>query len=477
MDLAPEISEFKDYKLKMISFYSKNTDKVWLLDVACSLYGYATVPIYDTLGESAIKFVFNETNLTTCFLTVDKIKGITENMKKGTYPNLKNLIILDEMNLKEEAKFLEGITWYTLSTVIEAGKKKPLDLPVLKPSDIYCFSYTSGTTGDPKGVMISHANLTTAAISIFMIFSVSDYIYLSYLPLAHIYEKILAMAVAYKGGQYAIFNGNVLDLKTDLAILKPTIFCSVPRLYNKFYEKIMEGIKKQTGLKKTLIDKGIKTKLEKYRSTGDYKHKVYDVIFSKFKEVLGGNVELMVSGSAPISKEVQEMFTILMSAPFLNGYGQTEAMGAEFVSQPNDKTIGSVGGPLPSLEFKLLDIPDMQYFSNDKDEKGQLCPRGEILVRGTPVFVDYYKQTDKFNETVDSEGWLHSGDIGKIVPGSHGLMVIDRRKNVFKLSQGEYIAPDKLEQAYKQVKGIEDIFIYGDSLKSCLVAILNVDQK
>lgn len=477
LDLAPEISEFKDYKLNLLAFYSKNTERLWMLDIACSLYGITTVPIYDTLGEGSIKFVFDETNLTTCFMTVDKIKGVAAQMKKGSYNKLKNIVILDDFNLKEEAKLLEGINWYTWSTIIEAGKKSLLELPKIEPTNIYTFSYTSGTTGDPKGVMISHDNIVTMVIAALQLISATEYVYLSYLPLAHIYERVMGIGITYRAGQYAIFNGNVLDLKTDLQLLKPTVFASVPRLYNKFFEKIQEGIKGLTGLKKSMVNSGINTKLANFRQKGDCKHKMYDIIFSKFRDILGGRCELMISASAPLSKEVHEMFSILMSAPLINAYGQTEGMGAEFITSPHERNAGVCGGPVPCIEFKLLDIPDMDYFSTDKDESGKLCPRGEILVRGKTVFQDYYKQQAKYDESVDAEGWLHSGDIGKIIPGTNALQIIDRRKNMFKLSQGEYIAPEKLEQVYKQVKGIDDIFVYGDSLKSVLVAVINIDKK
>lgn len=477
LELAPKVKEYKDYELQMVAYYSKNNDRVWMLDVACSLYNIATVPIYDTLGESSIKFVLDETSVTTLFLTVDLIGKIAPNIKKGLYKTLKTVVILDDFRLKDEAKQLEGVNWYSYSAILEAGKKKPLDLPEVKPENIYAFSYTSGTTGDPKGVMISHENIVTSTVSCLQYISVTEYVYLSYLPIAHIYEKLIAMAIAFRGGKYAMFGGNVLELKTDLGLLKPTIFASVPRLYNKFFDKITEGIKKLTGLKKTIVNNGIKAKLEKFRATGVVKHKLYDIPFASFRDILGGKVELMISGSAPISKEVQEMFTILMGAPLINGYGQTEGMGAEFLTASNERMVGVVGGPISSLEFKLLDIPDMEYSSLDKDETGKPSPRGEILVRGKPVFVGYYKQDEKYAETIDSDGWLHSGDIGKILPGNNCLMIIDRRKNVFKLSQGEYIAPDKLEQAYKNVKGVDDIFVYGDSLKACVVAILNVDKK
>lgn len=477
LDLAPELAEYKDYKLRMVSFYAKNTDRVWLLDMACSLYGITIVPIYDTLGDGAIKFVFEETNLTTCFLTVDKIKGVAEQLKKGSYNKLKTLIILDDQNLKEEAKYLEGVNWMTFSTLLKESAKDLLEYPEVKPTDIYSFSYTSGTTGDPKGVMITHENIISTVVSVNKVITPSKFVYLSYLPLAHIYEKAMALIIAYNGGKYGIFKGNVLELKEDLEILKPTIFASVPRLFNKFHDKIMDGVNKLTGLKKTIVTKAIASKLQHFRQTGSCKSTMYDAFFGQFRSILGGCCEYMVSASAPISKEVQEKFCILMSCPFLNAYGQTEGMGGEFVTAPNEKQAGIVGGPLPCLEFKLIDIPDMEYLATDKDEYGRPCPRGEVLVRGKPIFAGYYKQPEKYAEAVDNDGWLHSGDVGKILPGSNGLMIIDRRKNMFKLSQGEYVAPDRLEQSYKSVKGVEDIFVYGDSLKACLVAIINVDRK
>ena len=144
------------------------------------------------------------------------------------------------------------------------------------------------------------------------------------------------------------------------------------------------------------------------------------------------------------------------------------------MSDPEDKEMGHVGGPLPHNEFKMIDVPEMNYFSTHTDEKGVLCPQGEILVRGSNVVPGYYKNPEKTAEAIDSEGWLHSGDIGMILPNG-ALKIVDRRKNIFKLSQGEYVAPDKLEQVFKTARGVGDIFVYGDSLKSKLIAFVNVD--
>ena len=179
-------------------------------------------------------------------------------------------------------------------------------------------------------------------------------------------------------------------------------------------------------------------KQSNYESGGYYTHKVWDkLVFSKMQQVLGGNVKYMLTGSAPISSEVRQFMKICFACPFCEGYGQTEALGGQFVTIPEDPGIGYVGGVIPHLEFRLKDVPEMNYFTTDTDENGVLTPRGEILSRGGAVIPGYYKNPEKTAETIDEEGWLHSGDIGMILPNG-ALKIVDRVKNIFKLSIGEY---------------------------------------
>lgn len=472
--------QFRDYKLRIIGIHDKNTKEWVLTDIANQMYGFVSVPLYDTLGEEAIHFILEETEMPTLFLSAENVSKHAANMKSGKHKYLKNLVILNEDCLMDEdLKSLEGLNWYKFSDVFKAGQANILPYPTINPEDISFFSYTSGTTGTPKGAMVSHKNITSiigGAESTFN-FLTKESVYLSYLPLAHVFERILFAAISYYGAKYSMFGGDVFKLKEDLAILKPTLFVSVPRLFNKFYDAIHQKTSELKGCSSVLTKKAIATKM-KHVEDGHYSHKIYDtLIFNKMKQVLGGRVTHILSGSAPLSRPVKKFLKIAFACPFLEGYGQTEGLAGQFVVCPEDKALDTVGGPLGVNEFKLIDVPEMKYFSTDKDEQGRPCPRGELLVRGSNVIPAYFKNEEKTKETIDEDGWLHSGDIASIVPGSLALKIIDRRKNIFKLSQGEYIAPDRLEQVYKTYNGIIDIFIYGDSFKSSIIAILVMDEK
>lgn len=179
----------------------------------------------------------------------------------------------------------------------------------------------------------------------------------------------------------------------------------------------------------------------------------------------------MLTGSAPISVDVLEFMKVAMCCPFYEGYGQTENTGAAFVTDILERQTGHVGGPVSGVEFKVEDVPEMNYYSTDKNEQGVNTPRGEICLRGPIVFLGYYKEEQKTSEAVDKDGWLHTGDIGVILPNG-ALKITDRKKNIFKLSQGEYVAPEKVEQIYAKVAGVENSFLHGDSLQHyCLVIV------
>lgn len=283
-----------------------------------------------------------------------------------------------------------------------------------------------------------------------------------------------------QGASIAFFRGDPLLLIEDLQACRPTVFPAAPRVLNKIYDKIQVGIAAAGGVKKKLFDAAVATKTKNLLATGQLTHSVYDrLIFNKIKKGLGFDcLRSMVSGSAPLSKNVMNFYRVMLGIPVVEGYGQTENAACCTVSLPDDMmTSGHVGVPNAAVEIVLADVPEMGYRHTDSDHKGQPCQgRGEILVRGPTVFKGYYKQPEKTRETIDEEGWLHSGDIGLwTVDGN--LQIIDRKKNIFKLSQGEYVAPEKIENVIIQSLLIGQAFVHGDSLQSALVAVIIPDEE
>ena len=478
LNLAPEKKQYKDFKCRFIGIQGKNSVEWFITDITNICYGYTTMPLYDTLGEEAVQHMFEETEMETLFVSKDQIKTITKRFKEGKCPHLKNLIILDDKTLVEEdKKQLEGLKWYPFSELITNYQVEQKEYPKITPDDVAFFSYTSGTTGRPKGAIVTHRNCAAivGGAEHTLIHLTKDTVHLSYLPLAHVFEKVVFLHLGYLGAKIAVYGGDVQKLKDDLELVKPTVFCSVPRLFNKFHDVISKKIKDQSGVTGLLARQALSSKLSAAKK-GNYTDMIYDtLIFNKTKQTLGGNVEFCLSASAPLSAKVKQLLKASFCCPVIEGYGQTEGMGGQFVQDLNDAYLESVGGPLPCNEFKLVDIPDMGYTHKDVDEQGRSTPRGEIWMRGANIIPGYYKNDEKNLETFE-DGWLKSGDIGMLVPGSNALKLIDRKKNLFKLSHGEYVAPEKLEEVYKLTPGIADIYVYGESVKSVLIAIVNLDE-
>ena len=486
LNLVPWKQEYRDYKMRFLGVYAKNSYRYFLQDFGCVMHNVVSVPIYDTLGEEATLFAFENTGMESLCLTVSHLENMIKFKEKGSLPHLKNMIVIDEENFKEETRASAekaGLSLYLWSDVIAKGKASAITewVPVTE-DDIYCFSYTSGTTGTPKGAMLSHKNVAVTIQSLLTVLHVDGKDrHLNYLPMAHIMERLLSLIFMFAGSQINLFGGNVRKLKDDLAFFKPTIFVSVPRLYNRFYDLMQDKIKATDGtVLGKLMQKAIATKLENLEKTGQVTHTVYDaLIFKKMKAVLGGEVRIMLTASAPLNLKVANFFKIAMCCPMMEAYGQTEGTGGQFCMNWRDTASGHVGGVISQNEFKLVDVPEMNYTSQDVDpETGLVTPRGEIWVRGHGIIPGYYKNDKKNQETFTKEGWLQSGDIAKILPPSNRLVIIDRKKNIFKLSQGEYIAPEKLEGSYKTCTPLfTDVYIYGDSLKSSILAVITIEKE
>lgn len=407
--------------------------------------------------------------------------------------SLKHVVSFDAVTeeQKEQAAAL-GLTLRTFEELLDIGAQHPKDHIPPKADDLAFICYTSGTTGMPKGAMISHRNMVADACSAETaeLYVTTSDVHLSYLPLAHVFERLLLAAFTMAGAAVGFYQGNTLKILEDIKALRPTIFPSVPRLYNRIYDKVMSGAREAGGVKAALFNKGYEAKRYWLKESGSVKHAFWDnLVFKKVAARTGlDRVRFFLSGSAPIAPHVIEFLRIVFSTAACEGYGQTECAAAASLNSINDQaTLGHVGGPLACNEIKLVSVPDMGYSVEDKfhgrveDENGKVinpgipCDgRGEVCYRGHNIFMGYYKDQEKTDETLDKEGWCHSGDIG-LWDAQGNLRIIDRKKNIFKLSQGEYVAAEKIENIYIKSDFVMQNFVYGDSLHATLVGIVVPD--
>lgn len=460
---------------RFMGIYAKNREEWTFSDLATMRSSGTIIAFYDTLGPAAVEFVIKQTGLTTISCAAQYLRTLIMLKTQGRADPIQNLVSFDKFEdaIRDEAKAC-GINLYHISEVIEAGKNSTAEwsIPEPTPETTYMFCYTSGTTGDPKAAKLSHGNFLAAATSskYGTIDATPDDIMISYLPMAHSFEKVLFIISVLNGCKIGFFGGDVLKLTDDCCVLKPTLFPSVPRLYNRIYDKIQAGLRQLTGVKGMLANRAIQSKLYYLETQAAYEYQFYDtLVCNKFKQVLGGNVRIMVTGSAPISIDVLNFLKVCFCCPILEGYGQTESTAASCVTLPNDAKAGHVGGPLPCLKIRLRDIPEMDYTAQDKPN-----PRGEICFKGPSIFTGYFKNAEKTKEAIDEDGWLRSGDVGVVYPNG-SVQIVDRAKNIFKLAQGEYIAPEKLENVYIQSPFIQQLYVHGDSLQSFLVAVIIPD--
>lgn len=465
-------SALKNYGISKgmcVGLYFINRPEWVVVDHACSAYSFISVPLYDTLGPDAVKYIVNHADVQAIFCVPATLNSLLTFLSE--IPAVRLIVVVG--GIDEHLPPLPpgtGIKLISYSKLLSQGRASLQPFCPPNPDDIATICYTSGTTGTPKGVVLTHGNLiaSVAGMSISVLFLPTD-IYISYLPLAHIYERANQIMSVYYGVAVGFYQGDNLKLMDDLVVLRPTIFCSVPRLYNRIYAGIINAVKTSGGLKERLFNAAYNSKRQAIMD-GRNPSQIWDkLVFNKVKAKLGGRVRFMGSGASPLSADVMDFLRVCFGCQVIEGYGMTETSCVITSMEEGDNLSGHVGSPNPACEVKLVDVPEMNYTSED-----QPYPRGEICVRGPIVFRGYFKDEVQTREVVNDEGWLQTGDIGLWLPGGR-LKIIDRKKNIFKLAQGEYIAPEKIENVYAKCKFVAQCFVYGDSLNSCLVAIISVD--
>ncbi|XP_050928104.1 long-chain-fatty-acid--CoA ligase 1 isoform X2 [Lates calcarifer] len=454
-----------------IGIFSQNRPEWTISELACYTYSLVSVPLYDTLGTEAIAYIIDKASISTIICdVVDKVNLVLDCVKDKTH-SVKTIVLMETPSAELVSRGQQaGIHIFSLQEMEAIGKANHHQPVPPQPEDMAVICFTSGTTGNPKGAMLTHGNIVSNCSAFIKMTesyaqTTSDDVMLSFLPLAHMFERVVEGVMLVHGARIGFFQGDIRRLPDDLNTLKPTVFPVVPRLLNRMYDKIFGQA--NTSLKRWLLGFAYRRKEAEMMKGIVRRDSIWDrLIFRKVQASLGGCVRLMVTGAAPISPTVLTFLRAAIGCQFYEGYGQTECTAGCTMTMPGDWSAGHVGAPLPCNSVKLVDVPEMNYLAVNGE--------GEVCVKGTNVFLGYLKDPEKTAETIDEDGWVHTGDIGKWLPNGT-LKIVDRKKHIFKLAQGEYIAPEKIENVYIRSDAVAQVFVHGDSLQACLVAVVVPD--
>lgn len=479
----PKFMTFKEYRLAtrevgralahlgfgksddVVNIYAATGINWQLMAHGCQVVSTCIATSYETLGPEGLTHSVNEPNCRAIFTnanlmaTVVKILPNTPSVEFVFYDGDLDQSMVDKIKSIRDG----AIRTMHIDEIRKLGKEQEESiLESLRPvPTLPCaIAYTSGSTGTPKGVHITHSNLIASIAGVNTLYGHHipvGTVYMAYLPLAHILEYIVELcavftgATAVYGSPKTLTDSSVRNCKGDLSTYQPTVLFGVPGVW----ETIRKGVVGELDKKGWLLQKVVYASLELKKRNIPILGSVADnLILSKLRVPTGGNVKWGINGGAAISHKTQEFLSVTMM-PLMQAYGMTESCGMCAILPPELHQYGVAGLPVPSVEIKLLDVPDMDYTSKKNPPQGEVCVRGPSLMKG------YYKRPD-LNEDPNiftADGWFRTGDIGQW-NADGTLSVIDRLKNLIKLQSGEYIALEKLEAVYKSTDMISNLCIY-----------------
>lgn len=424
-----------------IALMSGNRPEWNFIDFACNQLGVATVPLYPTLSNQDLVFILDNAEVKMLFVSNEELAKKADNALKENNMNLE-AYTFDEISGRPNYR-----------EVMELGKSQDVDLETyrsaVQPDDLLTLIYTSGTTGKPKGVFLSHKNIISNVEASNHLVTEEFQKALSFLPLCHIFERMVVYLYLSRGVQI-YYAENLDNIVVDINEVKPDLFTTVPRVLEKVYDKVVEKGKNLTGIKKSLffwaLDLGLRYQ-EPQKNSGMYNFKLgiaRKLIFSKWKEALGGNIKLIISGGAALQERLARVFWAA-GIKVLEGYGLTETSPVIAVNSWKDEDVkfGTVGRVLNNLDVKI-------------------ASDGEILVKGPSITKGYYNNDEATKEAFTEDGYFHTGDIGELTPDGF-LRITDRKKEMFKTAGGKYVAPQVIENKLMESTLIAQVMVIGEN--------------
>lgn len=437
-----------------VALLSNNSPRWAMSDYGIICSGAATVSVYPTLIPSQVEFILNNSKSKVVFvedqLQLDKVLEIREKCSL-----LQGVVVMDDSysgddkNIQNFKEFLDVGTKKSQDS--ETTFEEMVEAP--ESGDLLTLIYTSGTTGDPKGVMLTHGNMMSNVEGISQIITFdSTEKFLSFLPLSHSFERMGGHFTAFSVGAQVYYAESIETVPENLQEVKPSVVLSVPRLYEKMYSRVREGLKSAPEARQKIFwwAIGVGKEATQYRLANKslpfglgLKHKIADkLVYSKVKERVGGRLRFFVSGGAPLSKEIAEFFAAA-DVTILEGYGLSETSPVLTANSPEFIRFGSVGKPLFNVDIEIADD-------------------GEILAKGPNIMTGYFDNEEATLEAIDTEGWFHTGDIGHLDDEGY-LFITDRKKNILVTSGGKNVAPAPLENAMVNSPYIEQSVVIGDN--------------
>ena len=441
-----------------VAILAGNRPEWHMADIAILAAGMVTVPVYATNAASQVGYILGHSGARACFVeNVEQLAKVL--LWRSQLPELQHVFVIDGVT---------GLDDGTISSLadLRLSARDPLTtgrlgelVKEVRADDLATLVYTSGTTGPPKGAMITHRNVMATMRSLTSLIELrSDDRYLSFLPLSHITERSISNFGQIVTGAETWFARSVATLAEDLQACRPTILFAVPRVWEKFQDGVLERIGEQRGVARRLADRYLDVSAHEHRNLLQAaEHQLLDrVVGATIRRQLGlDHARIVACGAAPVHPDLLRWFHHI-GIPIAEGYGQTEVSLCTSTNTPSDTRIGSVGRPIPGVSVRIAED-------------------GEILVRGDNVCAGYWRDEAATRELIDADGWLHSGDLGRLDPDGY-LHVTGRKKDLIVTSYGKNISPEEIETRLRMAPLIAQAVVIGDD-RPYLTALLTIDTE